>query len=199
MMYQIKNLIWDQTINQEIYPVFLEYLAIIESRKESLYKNYLLENLDLINHLTFDVIFDKETIVGFGGIYNGGRYPEGVYRILNRTYVDPRYRSQSLRIKPLVSDPLLPHQIKKCWHKLRMIFVSVQDTKGKPYLTKWVRTLAPKLETPWEMSNGFVNVAVGDASKGCFQYIAYNKIDNTVEWPKKIINLDEWCALKDDE
>ena len=52
-------------------------------------QNYRLEQLQLQKHLSFDILSHTNSVVTWSGLFNGGRYPDGAFRVVNRLYFSP--------------------------------------------------------------------------------------------------------------
>ena len=179
-------------LNTPYDETFKFLLKKIENGSDRLNKNYTFQKLDLKGHLTFDLLVSEGHIVAFSGIYNGDRYPKGIYRVLNRTYVTPEFRSKSI-FDGLNSKYLLPLQLEEFKGYLDIIFVSRQGMRGKHFLRKWIKTCAP-LGT-WLIPEEFIQVANG-ISSDCFQNVAILKIDPKKFWSLRTISVSDWKKLK---
>lgn len=156
-------------------------------------KNYTFERLDLPRHHAFDLLLDPEgQIAGWCGLYNGGRYPDGVFRIMNRLYLHPRYRNTFF--KPYTRQ-LYFDQVRRHRSVIRALFLSRNSLKGLYHVRRWVKYGAG--EPGWEVSPGLVKVAPCE-KKVCYQYIAFKKF-SAVDWPPKALSEDEWALLPDGE
>lgn len=151
--------------------------------------NYSFEHLELFKHKAFDVLVDSSgELVGWCGLFNGGRYPEGVFRIMNRLYLRPEYRSSFF--KPITRE-LYRRQVGRHRAGIRMLFLSRNELKGKYHLKRWIKYGAG--EEGWKLSDGLVQVSPTHRQPG-FQYIAYKKW-SPVDWPLRMISEDEWTEL----
>lgn len=175
-----------EIIDSKYTEILLRYLPNITEDK--LAENYQLSNLMLNKHLSFDCIFTQDDeIVAFCGIFNGGRYPENVHRILNRTYVSPIYRNNALNGGYFCTQHILPYQLQQ--YNLDTVFVSVEGRKGYPYLQQWVKH-APARDSIWRVSDKLYQVS--DArNQGCYQYIAVNGDF----WTDDTVTYEEWMLL----
>ena len=50
---------------------------------------------------------DSKELIGFSGVYNGGRFPEGVWRVFDRTWTSPRFRVHGI-LPSFHSDSIFP-------------------------------------------------------------------------------------------
>ena len=126
-----------KTVSEWITPLE-KLLEKISSGADRLAKNYSLQNMNLQDHLSFDILVnEKNEIISFAGVYNGGRFPEGVYRVLNRTWVHEDYRVQHGAFAYLTSKYILPVQCERLRAKLKLVFVSRERLTGRRFLLKW--------------------------------------------------------------
>lgn len=158
---------------------------------DKLAKNYSFQNLDLDGHFAFDLLLDDQNqIMGWCGLYNGGRYPDGVFRAMNRLYLNPRLRANFFQAH---TRPLYFDQARRNREKIRFLFISRNLIKGKYHLRRWVKYNSG--EPGWEVSDLMIKVAPCE-KKSCYQYIAFKNFAN-VNWPTSGITEQEWLALED--
>ena len=50
---------------------------------------------------------DSGELIGFSGVYNGGRFPKGVWRVFDRTWTSPRFRVHGI-LPSFHSDRIFP-------------------------------------------------------------------------------------------
>jgi hypothetical protein len=163
---------------------------------EKLRGNYTCEGLDLENHLTFDALIDESgRVVTFCGVYNGGRYPEGVFRLLNRTYVHPDYRVGNRRFPGITSKWIVPRQLELFRHRIRFGFISREGIGARHFMNRWVKSHAP--DPGWRVSQRLAHVSPRGRKKNAFQYIAYKSYEPNVGWPLETVSESEWLALED--
>lgn len=157
--------------------------------------NYTPEGLDVLGHLVFSVLKRKDEIVACCGIYNGGRYPPGVFRVLNRSFISPQQRRTSGLYDCQLSKLILSSQLVLCRDDLKLIFVSREGMFASRFLDFWLRNCAPA-GFHWQKSSRLVHVAPRGENRGCYQYICYAQIQmNLDEWQPKMIDTEQWKVL----
>jgi hypothetical protein len=184
------------SINEEWAEKLLKCIEDSSQNFGELLENYNEKNLDLKNHLCYDVLVEKETmqIVSGCGIYNGGRYPEGVYRVLNRSFITPKFRKKGLFL-PLNSINLLPYQIEDSRRFLKLIFVSRQGLKGKNFLESWTKKFPlGNYSGKWIVSEDLVKVSPKSKFQSGFQYIAKYSFSD-VEWSPQTVGISDWKKI----
>jgi hypothetical protein len=161
--------------------------------------NYSGKRLDLENHLAFDLLLDaaSEEVLAFCGVYNGGRYPKGVFRVLNRVYVHPKFRNpkglfEALGKQTLLSQTLLPFHLWKYSDEIKTAFVSREAPLGRHFLKRWLLNNAP--DQNWQMKNDLVHVAPGGKDQSCFQFVVYRQFEGE-EWAPPTIGESDWKNL----
>ncbi|MFN8792572.1 MAG: hypothetical protein ACK5Y2_14045 [Bdellovibrionales bacterium] len=189
----IESVVSDGAVNTEALDRLLRDLDNLRCRA-SLKPNYSLEGLEIQKALGFDVLRrDSGEFIAMSGVLNGGRYPDGIYRVLNRAYFNPKYRTSHFSTSAWASKYILPWQIEKYREKFKLIFVSRERPSGRRFLKYWVQNLAP--DRSWLVSNRMVHVAPKGQGQGCFQYIAYKEY-SPVTWAFNSISEQEWRLLK---
>jgi hypothetical protein len=165
--------------------------AAIVGRGERFSNNYTLRRLELEKHLSFDLLVDEKKIVTWAGLFNGGRYPHGVYRIMNRLYINPEYRSKTLAYVPFARLSILPLQLERYRARIRLLFLSRDGLRAKYFLRRWVKYNA--FERDWEISPRLIQVASSEKRSG-YQYIAFKKFKD-IAWNPKSVDEKSWMSL----
>lgn len=150
---------------------FLKKAYEISKSDDPKAQNYSEKNLDLLNHLSFDLLAIDDNIIAFCGIYNGHRFPTGVFRILNRCYVAPDHRVKKLgNFSQLNSQKLLPIQLQEFQQEIKLGFASREGINGHLFLEKW-SSLQKNLH--WTVSDHLYHVAPQSNKSTAFQHICY--------------------------
>ena len=191
---RVVNAVKNGVFSSEWQEPLLKLLEGISQSPHRLAGNYHPENMDLAGHLSFDLLVTREgEIVSFAGVYNGGRYPEGVFRILNRTWVADSLRVQHGAFPFLTSGLILPVQLANLADDLKLIFVSREKPAAKHFLRKWRARQAEPAQ--WQISGKMVQVVPDVDKASCFQYICSRKL-KPVEWHPAQISEVEWALKK---
>ena len=172
-----------------------KYFNMVESECEKIVvssdkyaENYSFKRLDLFGHKAFDILVNNDSkLVGWCGLYNGGRYPEGIFRIMNRLYIAPDYRENYFNP---ITRSLYFDQRKRHEPSIKMLFLSRNEKKGRLHVKKWVKDCK---EEGWSVSDNLVKVANCE-KKACYQYIAYKKMVD-IDWPHDELAYDKWLLL----
>ena len=186
----------NEIVNSELADNLLTTIASHKQQFGPLYQNYSAERLDLAGHLAFDVLLDESTgsIVAGCGAYNGGRYPSGVYRVLNRSFVMPSYRSAST-FQLLNTQYILRNQLIENSDEIETAFVSREGPDGHRFLNWWAKKYAeffPECET-WNLSKEFFHVAPKSNKKSAYHQIAwYQKRQGELTWSPLSLNKAQW-------
>ena len=193
--WRVVNAFTNGVACDEWAPKLQQLLLKISSGPDRLAKNYTLENMYLPGHLSFDLLVNEnDEILSFCGVYNGGRYPEGIYRVLNRTWLSNDLRISHGAFPFLTSTYILPFQLKKCAADLKLIFLSRENRSGRLFLKKW-QAHQPASEN-WSVSDKMIQVVPGVEKKSCFQFICQRSF-SPVTWNSKTIDEKDWLRLKD--
>lgn len=192
--FKVINVIDNGKIVSEWITPLENLLLKISSSHDRLAQNYSLENMKLQEHLSFDILVnEKNEIISFAGVYSGGRYPEGVYRVLNRTWVHEDYRVSHGAFLYLTSKYILPLQLERLKAKLKLVFVSRERLTGRRFLLKWAQhQLEPEL---WKVSNDLVQVVPNIEKKSCYQYVCCYSFASS-DWSPKALSPELWQKLE---
>lgn len=186
----IKN---NRAVNEQSYwlSCFLKKAHEISKSDDPKAQNYTEKNLDLFNHLSFDLLTLENTIIAFCGVYNGNRFPTGVFRILNRCYVHTDHRSKKLgTFSQLNSQLLLPLQLQEFQDQIKLGFASREGINGRLFLEKWS---ALQLNRKWSTSDHLYHVAPQSDESTAFQYICYHG-DSSYLDKMNYTSISEWKA-----
>lgn len=181
---------FNPALAQEVYDLMQrEDLEI----RPSLVENYSPKNLDIENHLIFSCLKYEHSIIAFCGIYNGSRYPEGVYRILNRSFIIPQKRTLGI-YDCFLSKHIVHEQLRLTQHLLGTLFISRPGRSSKTFLEFWKANCAPR-HLEWSISERFVHVAPRGEKRDCYQYICSADLRQT-SWAPRTLSEQEWLQLR---
>lgn len=165
-------------------------LSQISSGNDKKKNNYTLEKIDLAGHLSFDLLTLDEKIIAFCGVYSGGRFPPGAFRILNRCYVVPEFRTKKLgRFADLNSKHLLNHQLQEHAAEIQFPFVSREGPDGEKFLRQWASQNAPTDD--WVVSEDMIHVVPKSTDASAFQFICYRQPQKHLQLFDRI-SANEW-------
>lgn len=175
---------------------YLEQLQeYIKDSADTYSNNYTFKHLHLEQHLALDCLVDNhDKIFALAGVFNGGRYPDGVYRVLNRLWARSDYRTGAS--SPFLSQTFLPEQLKEFEEIIDVAFVSIQGQKGKKFLNNTWQKIAPKWGIGWRTFPLIVKVSPSVRKAG-YQYVSYTSKRNIVIWPTAGITEEEYNNLPD--
>lgn len=181
----------------------------IASGKDLLRENYIFENLDLAGHMTFDLLVtvDTDEIVAFSGVYRRDFWPDGVWRFMNRTWLDPRVRSKmrqydgpSREERFFTPRYLTRPQIAYAKTRAKALFLSMEGERAWKRLRFIATHDSPVWQSglEWRFHDKFVQVAQCD-SQPCWQQFIYANIepgyDLSAEPWAQGISVEEWRKL----
>jgi len=178
--------------NSWYYKVLMNHIELIKISNDPLMNNYTFENMKLGDHLSLDMLVDDSgEMICFSGLFRRGSWDKGVYRISNRTYVNPKYRTNSYNF--LNPSIIGPHQIEKHKEDISFAFISRESFKGKYYFRKLKRSVP--FYNDWTISDKMMRVVPNGNSKSSYQYIIYKNYTDCEIIPFEGITEDEWHEL----
>jgi len=178
--------------NSWYYKVLMDHMQIIKTSNDPLMNNYTFENMKLGDHLSLDMLVDDNgEMICFSGLFRRVPWDKGVYRISNRTYVNPKYRTNSYNF--LNPSIIGPHQIEKHKEDIRFAFISRESFKGKYYFRKLKRSVP--FYNDWTISDKMMRVVPNGNDKSSYQYIIYKNYTDREIIPFEGITEDEWHEL----
>jgi hypothetical protein len=170
----------------------------ITPETSSLWQNYMPERLHVEDHIIFSVLTEKDEILAFCGIYrNPNHYPPGVFRILNRMFVHPRFRKNSLlsRAPRFLSFEIAKRQLDQVAQSLDLVFVSFEKRSRIKSFSAVAHNLKHDSIRRWRFESDFFRVAPG-YDKPCHQVVMWSNITgNYSNFPFERISPQEWGNL----
>jgi hypothetical protein len=160
-------------------------------------KNYTKENLVIEDHVAFGIVYKKSTgePMVMGGLYQADHFPTGTARMLNRTYIFPKFRSKSIRGLALAyricHENLIFPMIEK--HKFDSYFITMQnrskETKG--YWDVWKLAMRKASGNYWIDGNGYIQTCPWNVQK-CWQNFVFKGNTNM-----PTITHEQWLQLEE--
>lgn len=185
----------------ESTPEFEEIRDLCLEEDNWLRYNYIKENLKIEEHSGYGIIFQLSTgePMVMGGIFNDGRYPKNIAKMINRLYTFPKFRmtqsdmTDGFRVTCKLIDELIAINNYDCY------LITMQNRPHRPskaWWTTWVRHMEIASDSSWILGNGYIQTCSHDVQK-CWQNFVYKDIvlDTFNNWQPKIINHDQWMTL----
>jgi hypothetical protein len=174
---------------------FEEARAICLQEDNWLKKNYTKDNLVIEDHLGYGVVYKTSTgePMVMGGLYQGAHYPSNTARMLNRTYIFPKFRSKSIR--GLITAYNICHEhiifplIAK--HPFECYFITMQnrDKETKGWWNIWKLAMSKASGNYWTDGPGYIQTCPWNVQK-CWQNFVYHGHFNM-----PTISQEDWASL----
>jgi len=158
-------------------------------------KNYTKENLIIEDHIAYGVVYKTSTgePMVMGGVYQGDNYPRNTARMLNRTYVFPKFRSKSLRTLIVAYNILHEHLIfpliKEQQFECYFITMQNRDKETKGWWDIWKLAMSKASNNYWTDAPGYIQTCPWNVQK-CWQNFVYHGNFNM-----PTITQEEWELL----
>jgi len=163
--------------------------------------NYIKENLKIEEHSGYGVIFQTSTgePMVMGGVFNDGRYPSNVAKMINRLYTFPKFRmthtdmTDGFRVTCKLIDELVDINDFECY------LITMQNRANRPskaWWTTWVKHMELASNNSWTLGNGYIQTCPHNVQK-CWQNFVYRDITSNAfnNWKPEIITHDQWASL----
>lgn len=169
-------------------------------------KNYINLESTIVNFDCFEILYDKNKIVGFSGLYNNSQFPKNIARSCTRTYYHPDYRCKGLNRARWSEKYFIPYEIEKAKEKgYDYVFISIELLIRRRSMIDLVNYLNTNNSTghKWILHPEICNTCRTYNNEGtfiginndvsCWQNICYANISNTT-LPFKLpsISIDEY-------
>lgn len=168
--FKILDVVVNGVISEKAKLRFQNDLAVYLATDDRLKENYTEAALDLPHHMMFSALYDNEgQFVACSGIYRREKWPEGCFRLLNRTFYSPKFRS-SAGFSFFGADYILPHQLKGLSAPMGFSFVSREGAYAGLFMKKLAQRPVFK---DYSISSEYIQVVPDVFDKYSFQKILY--------------------------
>jgi hypothetical protein len=148
-------------------------------------ENYKIENFNYQEQTAFSIGYKNNKPYLFSTIFRRARWPEGCYRILNRTWKLNRQDHISKEIDPLFKE-MVEHQIHWLNNNVeyRTIFISREHNSRNTLIN--VRDYLNTGEFEFTLLEGLIRVSAGDPKVACQDILFTGESEVFNEWPKSL-------------
>lgn len=162
--------------------------------------NYTKENLVVEQHKGYGVVYQKSTgkPMVMGGVFNDGRYPKNVAKMINRLYTFPDFRMKHTNMTDgfRVTCSLIDALEKINDYKIYLITMQNRARGGKRWWDTWVKHMDIASNGKWILGQGYIQTCPWMVQKCWQNFVYYETSPNEFqEWNPKIINHKEWLEL----
>lgn len=187
-------------IYYESCPEFEEIRELCLLEDNWLKNNYTKENLIIEEHSGYGVVYQTSTgkPMVMGGVFNDGRFPKNVAKMINRLYTFPEFRmkhtdmTDGFRVTCSLIDSLM--EINE--FTLYLITMQNRNRGGKRWWDTWVHHMDIASNKKWKLVNGYIQTCPWNVQK-CWQNFVYLETipGEFLNWSPKIITDNEWSQL----
>lgn len=162
--------------------------------------NYTSDSLILEQHTGYGVVYQTSTNkpMVMGGVFNDGRYPNNVAKMINRLYTFPDYRmkfvdmTDGFRVTCSLINKLIEINNYDCY----LITMQNRPRGGKRWWDIWLNHMSIASNNQWTTGLGYIQTCPHNVQK-CWQNFVYKELTPGVftKWNPKIISDNEWEHL----
>jgi hypothetical protein len=162
--------------------------------------NYTKENLVLEEHQGYGVVYQTSTgkPMVMAGVFNDGRYPSNVAKMINRLYTFPEFRmkhtdmTDGFRVTCSLIDKLMTLNS----YDVYLITMQNRNRGGKRWWDTWVNHMDIASNNKWKLVDGYIQTCPWNVQK-CWQNCVYHEtvIGAFDCWNPKIITDREWQLM----
>ena len=133
-----------------------------------------------------------------GGVFNDGRYPKNIAKMINRLYTFPKFRmthtdmTDGFRVTCSLIERLINDNDFDCY----LITMQNRPRGGKRWWDIWKHHMDIASQHKWQHGDGYIQTCPWAVQK-CWQNYVYRNIkDMTFEtWNPTVISHNDWIAL----
>jgi hypothetical protein len=162
--------------------------------------NYTKENLVIEDHNGYGVVYQTSTgkPMVMGGVFNDGRYPSNVAKMVNRLYTFPEFRMKPTDMTDgfRVTCSLIDALEKVNNYDIYLITMQNRPGGGKRWWDVWCKHMGIASNKKWTLGAGYIKTCPHDVQK-CWQNFVYceTQIGSYATWSPKTITHTEWMAM----
>lgn len=162
--------------------------------------NYTKDNLKIEDHYGYGVVYQISTgqPMVMGGVFNDGRYPKNIAKMINRLYTFPKFRmthtdmTDGFRVTCSLIERLINDNDFDCY----LITMQNRPRGGKRWWDIWKHHMDIASQHKWQHGDGYIQTCPWAVQKCWQNYVYRNLKDMTFEtWNPTIISHNDWIAL----
>ena len=162
--------------------------------------NYTQENLIIEQHTGYGVVYQTSTgkPMVMGGVFNDGRYPANVAKMINRLYTFPEFRMKHTDMTDgfRVTCSLIDALEKVNSYDVYLITMQNRPRGSKRWWSTWLKHMDIASDHKWIVGTGYLQTCNAQVQKCWQNYVYYEtKVNAFVEWSPKIINETDWGVM----
>jgi len=162
--------------------------------------NYTQENLVVEQHTGYGVVYQTSTgkPMVMGGVFNDGRYPANVAKMINRLYTFPEFRMKHTDMTDgfRVTCSLIDELVTINSYEVYLITMQNRPRGGKRWWDTWVNHMNIASNGKWVLGQGYAQTCPWPVQKCWQNFVYYETISGKfAEWNPTIINDEEWAVL----
>lgn len=164
--------------------------------------NYTKDNLIIEEHTGYGVVYQTSTgkPMVMGGVFNDGRYPDYVAKMINRLYTFPDFRmthtdmTDGFRVTCSLIDKLLSINN----YKVYLITMQNRNRGGKRWWDTWRKHMDIASEGKWDFKDGYIQTCPWNVQKCWQNFVYFETVKGAFEqWNPDIITDSEWLMLEE--
>lgn len=181
-------------------PEFEEVRELCLEEDNWLRYNYTKENLVVEQHTGYGVIYQTSTgkPMVMGGVFNDGRYPNNVAKMINRLYTFPEFRMKHTDMTDgfRVTCSLIDKLIEINNYEVYLITMQNRNRGGKRWWDTWRKHMDIASNGKWAFKEGYVQTCPWNVQK-CWQNFVYLEIVPGAfdAWGPTIITDKDWYKM----
>lgn len=163
-------------------------------------KNYTEENLVINQHTGYGVVYQTSTgcPMVMGGVFNDGRYPKNVAKMINRLYTFPKFRMTHTDMTDGFKVTCSLINALRTVNNYDVYLITMQNRKrgGKRWWDVWRHHMIIASNNEWKFKEGYIQTCPWSVQK-CWQNFVYMETKNNAfnSWNPNIISENEWLGL----
>ena len=162
--------------------------------------NYTKENLVIEEHSGYGVVYQKSSNkpMVMGGVFNDGRYPANVAKMINRLYTFPEFRMKHTDMTDgfRVTCSLIDKLIAINNYEVYLITMQNRPRGGKRWWDTWVKHMDIASNSKWKLMPGYLQTCPWHVQKCWQNFVYFETVTGAYsKWNPEIINDEDWHKM----
>ena len=188
------------TVYYQSTPEFEKVRELCLEEDNWLRYNYTKENLVVEQHTGYGVVYQTSTgkPMVMGGVFNDGRYPKNVAKMINRLYTFPEFRMRHTDMTDgfRVTCSLIDKLVSLNSYEVYLITMQNRNRGGKRWWDTWRHHMDIASNGQWQFKEGYIQTCPWDVQKCWQNFVYFETVPGAFEsWSPAIITDEDWHKM----
>lgn len=188
------------TVYYQSTPEFEKVRELCLEEDNWLRYNYTKENLVVEQHTGYGVVYQTSTgkPMVMGGVFNDGRYPNNVAKMINRLYTFPEFRMKHTDMTDgfRVTCSLIDKLVSLNSYEVYLITMQNRNRGGKRWWDTWRHHMDIASNNKWQFKEGYIQTCPWNVQKCWQNFVYFETVSGAFDsWNPTIITDEDWYKM----